>query len=69
MLSVPERVPANVGVKVTPMVHVSPAPTLGPQVLLATAKSPLAVGVDTTREVLRWFVSVTVLATLMVRMA
>ena len=42
IVSVPVRVPMAVGANVTPMVHLSPAPTLEPQVLLATAKSPLA---------------------------
>jgi hypothetical protein len=47
-------------VNVTPIVHFSPAPTLEPQVLLATAKSPFATIVDMVREVARWLVSVTV---------
>jgi hypothetical protein len=37
IVSVPVRVPTTVGVNFTPTVQVSPAPTLEPHVLLATA--------------------------------
>jgi hypothetical protein len=37
----PVAAPAVTGVNVTPTVHVAPAATLDPQVLLATAKAPL----------------------------
>jgi hypothetical protein len=40
-VKVPVRAPVVVGENVTPTVHVPPAPMLVPQVLLATAKSPL----------------------------
>jgi hypothetical protein len=48
------------------MLHESPAPILEPHVSLATAKSPRATAVETARDVLRWFVSVTVWAELVV---
>jgi hypothetical protein len=63
---VPVRDPIAIGVKVTPTLQVSPEPTFDPQVLLATAKSPVAIGVETVREVFRWFVSVTVCGALVV---
>ena len=44
----------------------SPAPTLEPQVLLAAAKSPVMTTGEIDRDVLRWFVSVTVWAELVV---
>jgi len=53
MVSEPERAPTAVGVKVTPTVHVSPAPTLEPQVLLATTKSPFATIAETVNAALR----------------
>lgn len=53
------------GVNVTPSVQLFPAPTLAPQVLLATAKSPVAVGFETLSAVLRRLVSVTVCAALL----
>ena len=58
--------PTTVGVNVTPTVHFSPAPTLEPQVSLATAKSPFATIVDMFREVARWLVSVTIVGALVV---
>ena len=61
-VSVPERVPTAVGVNVTPIVHVRPAPTPAVHVFDATAKSPFLVGAETVRVVLRWFVNVTVFA-------
>jgi hypothetical protein len=39
----PVRAPMVVGENVTPMVQVSPAPTLAPHVLLAIPKSPVVV--------------------------
>jgi hypothetical protein len=63
---VPDRAPTTLGVNVTPTLHVSPAPTLEPQVLLATAKSPVMTTGEIARDVLRWFVSVTVWAELVV---
>jgi hypothetical protein len=53
-------------VNVTPIVHFCPAPTAEPQVLLATAKSPLTAGDEMDRAVVRWLVKVTVLAVLVV---
>ena len=44
----------------------SPASTLEPQVLLASAKSPVMTAGEIPRDVLRWFVSVTVWAELVV---
>jgi hypothetical protein len=41
------------GLNVTPMVHLSPAPTLGLHVLLATAKSPLVATDDMATDTLR----------------
>ena len=67
-MSTPERVPTSVGVNVTPTVHFSPAPTLGAQVLLATAKSPVAAIVVISKEVARWLVNVTVEDALVVPM-
>ena len=60
------RTPTAVGVNVTPMVQLRPAPKLAPQVLLATAKSPVAIAGETLREILRWFVSVTACAPIVV---
>ena len=65
-MSVPDRAPTTLGVNVTPTLHVSPAPTLEPQVLLASAKSPVMTTGEIAREVLRWFVSVTAWAELVV---
>jgi hypothetical protein len=62
VVSVPVRAPVTVGVKVIPMVHVCPALTPEPQVLLAIAKSPETLGPKTVSFVLRWFVIVTDLA-------
>ena len=56
MVSVPDRVPILVGVKVTPMAQ--EAPTFDPQVVAPMAKSPVATA-ETERPELRWFVSVT----------
>jgi hypothetical protein len=53
IVRVPVRDPTIVGVNVTPTVQVSPGPTLAPQVLLANAKSPVAAGVETVREVVK----------------
>ena len=39
--------------------HFWPAATLVPQVLLATAKSPLTVGAEMERAEVRWLVRVT----------
>jgi hypothetical protein len=61
-VSVPTRVPTAAGVNVTPIVHVSPAPTPEAHVFDETAKSPLVVGAETVRVVLKWFVNVTVFA-------
>jgi hypothetical protein len=47
--SVPVRVPCAVGLNVTPIVHVNPAPTVA-QVSLLTAKSPVTVAGETVRE-------------------
>src|ERR1035441_1498879 len=66
IVRVPERAPTTVGVNVTATVHVRPAPTLEPQVLPATAKSPLAATAETVKAAFRWFVTVTVLAALVV---
>lgn len=41
IVSVPVREPSAEGVNVTPMLQLAPAPIPLPQVLLATAKSPL----------------------------
>jgi hypothetical protein len=41
-VNVPEAEPTAVGEKVTPTVHLAPAATLVPQVLLATANGALA---------------------------
>jgi hypothetical protein len=49
-----------VGVNVTPTVHFSPGPTLEPQVLLATVKSPLATTEEMSNLVERSLVRVTV---------
>src|ERR1035438_599561 len=68
MVRAPERAPTSVGVNVIPAVHFSPAPTLDPQVLLASAKSPFATIVDMLRDVARWLVSVTVEDALVVPM-
>ena len=65
-MRVPDRAPTTLGVNVTPTLHVSPAPTLEPQALLATAKSPVMTTGEIARDVLRWFVSVTVWAELVV---
>ena len=48
------------GEKVTPTVQLAPAPTLAPQVLLATVNPVLALTDAIARAVLRWFVRVTV---------
>jgi hypothetical protein len=65
-VSVPERKPVAVGEKVTPTVHFAPAVMLPPHVLLATAKPALGVVLLNTRAMFWWFVSVTVLARLVV---
>ena len=53
IVSVPCRRPTAVGVNVTPMVHLSPAPMPAPQVSLATAKSPLVAIDEKSNSVLR----------------
>jgi len=63
-VSVPESAPVAVGENVTPTVHVALAAMLAPQVLLAIEKSALAVMLEKVRFVFSWFVSVTVLAAL-----
>ena len=55
-----------VGENVTPIAQVSPAPMLGLQPLLATAKSPLAEIGENDRTEVRWLVRMTVLAVLVV---
>jgi len=50
--SVPVRTPTAVGWNFTPILHVSPAPTI-PHVLLLMAKSPLAVAGKTVSDVLK----------------
>jgi hypothetical protein len=52
------------GEKVTPTVHVDEAATLLPQVLLATAKSPLGRILKKLTATFSWFVTVTVLTPL-----
>src|ERR1035438_10002311 len=64
MVSVPERSPTTVGVNVIPMAHVCLAPTLDAQVLLETAKSPVAATAEMAKATFRALVKVTVLAAL-----
>jgi hypothetical protein len=66
MVKAPVRVPDWVGLNVTAIVHFNPAPTLGLQALLDTAKSPLAVTDDTLKDDERWLVRVTSFAALVV---
>ena len=63
MLSVPVRVPAAVGVKVSMMVHVLPAPTLGPHIFVC-AKSPDIAMELTAKSAFPELVSMTVCAAL-----
>lgn len=60
IVSVPWRKPTEVGVNVTPIVHLSPGLMLEPQVSLATVKSPLGTTEEMSNLVLRSLVSVTV---------
>jgi len=66
MVKAPVRIPDCVGLNVTPIAHFDPAPTLGLQALLDTAKSPLAVTDDTLKDGDRWLVRVTTFAALVV---
>jgi hypothetical protein len=63
-VSVPVAAPVAVGVKVTPTAQLAPAAMLVPQVLLAIAKAPLIPTLEKVRGTFCWFVSVTVLAEL-----
>ena len=65
MVTLPERVPTTVGVKVTEIVHLAPARTVLPQVLVSL-KSPLAAMLVMLRVVVPVLVSVTVWAALVV---
>ena len=60
----PAAEPRAVGVNVTPTVQLAPAATLAPHVLLATANGPLAVILVKLSATFRRFVTVTVLAEL-----
>ena len=63
-VSVPVTEPAAVGENVTPTAQLAPAATLDPHVLLATANGPLAVMLVKLSATFRRFVTVTVLAEL-----
>jgi hypothetical protein len=65
-INVPVAEPTAIGEKVIPTVQVFPARTLDPQVLLATAKGPLAVMPLMFNVVASLLVNVTVLAALVV---
>jgi hypothetical protein len=58
----PEAGPRAAGMNVTPTWQLAPAATLAPHVLLATANGPLTVILVTLRATFRRFVTVTVLA-------
>ena len=63
-VNVPVAEPTAVGEKVTPTVHLAPAATLVPQVLLATANGALAAMLVMLSATARLLVNVTVLAAL-----
>ena len=65
IITLPVRVPTAVGVKVTEIVHLAPAITALPQVLVSL-KSPLAAILEMFRVAVPVFVSVTTLAALVV---
>ena len=52
-MSVPERVPMAVGENVIPIVQLNPTPMLEPQLLLATAKSPMVAMDENDKDELR----------------
>jgi len=63
-VNVPAAEPTAIGEKVTPTVHLAPAATLVPQVLLATANGALAAMLVMLSATARLLVNVTVLAAL-----
>ena len=63
-VNVPAAEPTAIGEKITPTVHLAPAATLVPHVLLATANGPLAVMLLVLSATARLLVNVTVLAAL-----